>query len=102
MRVKVGGPDVLTTRKDGAARQALLDAGARNAPRATCRVPHAACRTPHRLVDAVAAGCVPVIVGDAALPFARFVDYRSFAGFISRRRTELTLPDHPAGVPLAW
>ena len=39
-----------------------------------------------RLFDAIAAGCVPIIIGSdrAALPFAHVVDYGKFAGFLSR------------------
>ena len=39
-----------------------------------------------RLVDAIAAGCVPILVGvdKRALPFHRSVAYTRFAGFISR------------------
>jgi hypothetical protein len=39
-----------------------------------------------RLYDAIAAGCVPIMIGVNAqsLPFARQVDYTKFAGFASR------------------
>ena len=39
-----------------------------------------------RLYDAIAAGCVPIMIGVNAqsLPFARPVDYTKFAGFASR------------------
>lgn len=50
-----------------------------------CVVPMGDTPTPgRRLVDAVAAGCVPIIVGEGVLPFGRILDYRSFAGMISR------------------
>ena len=40
-----------------------------------------------RLFDAIAAGCVPIIIGlvdRAALPLARQIDYGKFAAFVSR------------------
>ena len=39
-----------------------------------------------RLFDAIAAGCVPILLGvdRAALPFGRQLDYARFAGFVSR------------------
>lgn len=38
-----------------------------------------------RLADAVAAGCVPIVIGDKpTLPFDRVLDYTKFAGFIPR------------------
>ena len=39
-----------------------------------------------RLFDAIAAGCVPILIGvdKTALPLSRQLDYTRFAGFISR------------------
>ena len=39
-----------------------------------------------RFFDAIAAGCVPIVVGadSRAMPFVRQIDYSRFAGFISR------------------
>uniref|UniRef100_A0A7S3BR44 Exostosin GT47 domain-containing protein n=2 Tax=Haptolina ericina TaxID=156174 RepID=A0A7S3BR44_9EUKA len=51
-----------------------------------CLAPTGELPTPgRRLVDAIAAGCVPILVGDVALPFAQIIDYKRFCGFISRR-----------------
>lgn len=52
-----------------------------------CACPVGDIATPgQRLYDAIAAGCVPIVIGTNAdaLPFARQVDYSKFAGFISR------------------
>ena len=50
-----------------------------------CLVPAGDIPTPgRRLADAIAAGCVPIVIGDVQLPLSRLVAYSSFAGFISR------------------
>ena len=52
-----------------------------------CLCPAGDLATPgQRLYDAIAAGCVPILIGvdSKSLPFARQIDYNAFAAFASR------------------